>query len=255
MQHKDRIQKEFATQSETLASSPFFTQDQSIAKIVAAAGINESSVVLDACCGPGLVTAGAAKSASKVIALDLTEKMLDLARAHCCDEGLTNVEFACGDIENIPFDDDTFDASMCRFAIHHLEDPIKGIAEMMRVTRPGGKIVIADLVTCENKANAALHNALETLRDPSHTRALPVSELEALAEKLDVEIDSIDGWKSQRGFGEWIKITNTPGRAELVQSVMEAFSLAGRSAGIDLKFAGPDSTFVHTICMLTLKVR
>ena len=51
------------------------------------------------------------------------------------------------------------------------------LAEMVRVTRPGGQVALIDIITSERPEKADLHNALERTRDPSHTRALPLSEL------------------------------------------------------------------------------
>jgi SAM-dependent methyltransferase len=77
----------------------------------------------------------------------------------------------------MPFADDTFDVVGCRLAIHHFGSPAEQVREMARVTRPGGYVVLVDLVASDDGDEAAEHNRLERLRDPSHTVALSVGGL------------------------------------------------------------------------------
>ncbi len=253
MDHRQRVQREFAAQAEAFAASLSLRQKESINHILSASGVQADDVVLDACCGPGLLSVAVAPIVGRLVALDLTERMLDLARQRCRDAHACNVEFACGDIDSIPYPDGHFDASFCRLALHHLEDPIRAVAELRRVTRRRGMVVLADIVTSENKVEAGLHNALETLRDPSHVRAMPISELHGIVRQLDLQVVSDRVWRTRRDFKDWIAITNSPGRADLVLGVMRAYCETGRTAGIELSFHGSESTFVHTWCMLAVR--
>ena len=105
--------------------------------------------------------------------------MLEKAKARCAKAGLSNVAFRSGDAENLPFKDAEFDGVVTRLAIHHFANPQRALDEMFRVLRPGGAAVIVDAVSSENLDESKLHNAIERLRDPSHVRMLPASELDA----------------------------------------------------------------------------
>jgi ubiquinone/menaquinone biosynthesis C-methylase UbiE len=72
--------------------------------------------------------------------------MLEKAKARCAKAGLSNVEFKSGDAENLPFADAQFDGAVTRAAVHHFADPQRAINEMFRVLRPGGTVVIADVI-------------------------------------------------------------------------------------------------------------
>ena len=73
--------------------------------------------------------------------------------------------------------------SLQRLAVHHFANPHRALNEIFRVLRPGGTAVIVDVVSSEVAAESNLQNAIERLRDPSHVRMLPPSELDACIER------------------------------------------------------------------------
>ena len=73
-----------------------------------------------------------------------------------------------------------FDIVSCRFAFHHLEQPALAFAEMVRVARPGGRIVLCDAVASDDPAKAAAFNSMERLRDPSTVEFRPLGFLRGL---------------------------------------------------------------------------
>ena len=73
-----------------------------------------------------------------------------------------------------------FSVVVSRFAFHHFERPAAVLAEMRRVCRPGGRVVVCDLTASDDPARAAAFHRIEMLRDPSHVRALTLAELEGL---------------------------------------------------------------------------
>jgi ubiquinone/menaquinone biosynthesis C-methylase UbiE len=70
----------------------------------------------------------------------------------------------------LPFEDASFDTVVSRSAVHHFPDPAAAFREMARVVRVGGRVITVDVQSAETADEAALHNALEILRDPSHVR-------------------------------------------------------------------------------------
>jgi ubiquinone/menaquinone biosynthesis C-methylase UbiE len=200
---------------------------------------------LDLACGPGIVSQALAHHANNIIACDITPTMLTHTRRRCADAGLTNVHPTLGQAEILPFDNDTFDAVITRSAIHHFADPATVIAEMARVTRPLGRLVIVDVVSSENAEEAALHNALETIRDPSHTRMLPQSETLHHLGKAGIEVQTTVAWINQREFDEWLQITNAPERITPLRVVMNTLAKTGIMAGINLHLEDGKIVFEH----------
>jgi ubiquinone/menaquinone biosynthesis C-methylase UbiE len=180
-----------------------------------------------------------------VVAFDATEQMLEKAKSRCAKAGLRNVEFKCGDAENLPFEDAQFDGVVTRLAVHHFADPQRALNEMFRVLRRGGTAVVVDLVSSEDAGELGLQNAIERLRDPSHVRMLPPSELDACMARAGFEDIERATWDKSREFEEWMEIVNDPARAEPIRTVVRALAEAGSSAGMGLSIQNDQIVFFH----------
>ena len=104
------------------------------------------ATVLDVGCGPGTITADLATivTPARITALEVTPAALDLARAEIARRGLTNVDFAVGDVQALEFADDTFDVVHAHQVLQHVGDPVAALREMRRVAKPGGLIAVRD---------------------------------------------------------------------------------------------------------------
>lgn len=249
--HINIVKKEFSKQVKALANAPFFTDQDIIDKIRKTAELTEKMNVLDAGCGPGIITEAIAPYVYKIVAYDLTLKMVEAARVRCESAGLYNVEYKTGMIESLPYQNEYFDRVVSRLVMHHLPEPIKGFKEMFRVLKKGGKLILADIISVEEPKNELLHNALEVLRDPSHVRMLPLSEIIEDLVSTGFEILFEDFWIKEREFSEWIAITNSPERVEPLKTVMSALAQGGIDAGINLRSADNTVYFDHKWVLIT----
>lgn len=114
------------------------------------ANLQTGEIVLDLGSGAGLDALIAARHvgpAGKVIGLDLTEEMVDLARDSQKSCELANAEFIKGDIENIPLSDDCVDVIVSNCVINLCENKGKALSEAFRVLRSDGRMVISDIIT------------------------------------------------------------------------------------------------------------
>jgi ubiquinone/menaquinone biosynthesis C-methylase UbiE len=107
------------------------------------AGIRAGEDVLDVACGTGNATLPAARAGARATGLDLTPELLAQARALAAAEGL-DVEFVEGDAEALPFADAAFDAVLSTFGAMFAPDQAAVARELVRVTRPGGRIVLCN---------------------------------------------------------------------------------------------------------------
>jgi demethylmenaquinone methyltransferase/2-methoxy-6-polyprenyl-1,4-benzoquinol methylase len=113
------------------------------------AQVRPGDSALDVCCGTGdlaLELAGRVKSRGRVVGLDFSAPMLELAQAKA-QNGAVPVAWVQGNALELPFADDEFDAATVGFGARNVVDLEGGIAEMARVVRPGGKVVILEITT------------------------------------------------------------------------------------------------------------
>ena len=176
--HNDVILDQFTRQAVPFASAPAIRNREALNRIVEISGAGPEDSVLDVACGPGLLVCAFARVVRHATGIDLTPAMLEQARELEKQHALSNVTWERGDVLPLPFDDGSFSIVSARFAFHHFLDPLAVLKEMRRVCKMGGRIVVADSAPAQSKADA--FNAVERLRDPSHTRALPVEELREL---------------------------------------------------------------------------
>jgi demethylmenaquinone methyltransferase / 2-methoxy-6-polyprenyl-1,4-benzoquinol methylase len=103
---------------------------------------------LDVCCGTGdlaLELAGRVAPGGHVVGCDFSEPMLDLAREKAAAAGAVGVRFEWADALELPYDEGRFDAATVGFGVRNLSDLDRGLAELTRVLRPGGRLVVLEI--------------------------------------------------------------------------------------------------------------
>ncbi len=181
---------QFTKQAPYFAALHTLRSDADLLRLLCdAARVGPETTALDVACGPGLVALALAERGGRATGIDLTPAMLDKARELQRQAGLDRMSWDLGRADALPYPAGTFDAVVTRFSFHHLADPRAAWAEMVRVCRPGGRLVLCDVYTISLEQGAE-YDRLERLRDPSHMRALPLEELRALvcdARLTDIE--------------------------------------------------------------------
>jgi demethylmenaquinone methyltransferase/2-methoxy-6-polyprenyl-1,4-benzoquinol methylase len=110
-------------------------------RLTVEAAVRPGDRVLDACCGTGdLAIAAVRRGAERVVGLDFSERMLDRATRKS-----QSVEWVRGDVLDLPFDDETFDAATVGFGVRNVTDLERALRELRRVLRPGGRLAILEI--------------------------------------------------------------------------------------------------------------
>jgi SAM-dependent methyltransferase len=204
MNHEDQrrlIVDQFTHMAIPFAELPAHSTDDSIRLVREAARIGSTDDVLDVACGPGLLACAFAAHARHVTGIDLTPAMIEQAQFLQRSKGLVNLVWKVGDVLSLPYPDDTFSVVFTRYSFHHLLDPKAVLAEMVRVARPGGRVVVVDVYTTSPE-QAEEYNHVEKLRDPSHVRALGLDELEALFRSQELDAVTTAFYKLDVGLEE-----------------------------------------------------
>jgi len=173
VKHNQTIVEQFSRQAVAFAAMP--GHSDSMQMLIEMSGVSGADLVLDVACGPGLVACAFAPHARQVTGIDITPEMIEQARALQGEKQLENLTWQVGDVLPLPFPEASFSVVLTRYSLHHFLRPDAVLAEMVRVCRPGGRVLVADVVLPPEKAGA--YNRMERLRDPSHTRALTYPEM------------------------------------------------------------------------------
>jgi SAM-dependent methyltransferase len=133
-------------------------------------------IVLEVACGAAHAAERIAPHVRQVVGLDVTPALLRLGADRLGAAGIDNVLLQEGNATALPFLDASFDLVVCRSSVHHFPQPAGPLAEMARVCRPGGRVVVADMVAPNADVQPAF-DALHRRIDPSHAHALLEPEL------------------------------------------------------------------------------
>jgi ubiquinone/menaquinone biosynthesis C-methylase UbiE len=119
--------------------------------------------------GAGTLALALAPLVREVVGVDLVPELLERARANAP----ANVTFVEGDATSLPLESGSFDLSCTRRTLHHITRPELAVAELVRVTAPGGRVFVDDQIAPVDPLAALELDRFERARDPSHTRTLP----------------------------------------------------------------------------------
>jgi ubiquinone/menaquinone biosynthesis C-methylase UbiE len=239
------IVDQFTRMAEPFARMPAHSAEESLRIIVEAAGIGPDDTVVDVACGPGILACEFAKTARHVTGIDLTPAMIAQARALQSRKGLTNLDWQVGDVASLPFADGTFTVAFTRYSFHHLLDPARVLGEMVRVTRPGGRVVVVDVYT-SSPEQAAAYDHVERLRDPSHVRALGRDELTGLFRDAGLAHVATTAYGLEVGLEEILAASFTePTAADAIRRIVaddigtDRLGIAARRDGDSVRFTFP----------------
>lgn len=143
MEIKDRIRRYWDDRSVTYDNSPGHSGLENAWRNVLSEIFHGKMRILDVGTGTGFLAILLAELGHEVVGIDLSEGMLSVAREKAGKAGVS-VDFRIADAESLPFDDGSFDATICRHVLWTLPNPEKAVREWSRVVRSGGKIVVID---------------------------------------------------------------------------------------------------------------
>lgn len=196
-------------------------------------GAPPGATVLDVATGPGVIAIKLAPRVARVVAIDFAAAMIERLRSHVSREGLTNVETHVMDGSALSFSDGSFDAAISMFGIFLFSDRPRGLAEMARVVRPGGRALFSSWATVE--VNTMIGAALDAIRTaipdlPRPAGPLPTQNPEICAAELRAA--GFDGVAS--------KIVTLPVTHESVETFWRSYERAGAPAVLLKKKLGEE---------------
>ena len=164
---------------------------------------------LDVGTGAGTLALALAPLVHEVVGVDIVPQLLERARANAP----ANVTFVDGDATSLPFDSETFDLVCTRRTLHHIAHPEYVLAELARVTAPGGRVFVDDQIAPADPLAALELDRFERARDPSHTRTLPEVDFRQLFEANGLVLLQSRHQTHRRELGYYLRLAGCEGDA------------------------------------------
>ncbi len=215
----ETLRKEFTHQSESFSRAAVTRMPETLGSLVDLVPSDGEADWLEVASGPGIVARAIAPKVGSVLGVDMTPAMVALATRDVERDGFGNVSFAQGDATALDLADDRFGGAVTRFSLHHIPVPGRVLAEVARVVRPGGFVVVADHVADADSGAAAWHQEIERLRDPSHWACLTPERIVEAGRAAGLELDHEDLIPFEIDFEEWLsRGSGGESAAELVEA-------------------------------------
>lgn len=165
--------------------------------------------VLDVSTGAGALALALAPHVREVVGLDVAPDLL--VQAQRLGAGVDNVRWVEGDATRLPFDRASFDLAGTIRTLHHVGRPELVVAELVRVTRLDGRVLVVDQLAPIDPLQAIELDRFERSRDPSHTRLLPDGDLRALFEANGLILLRSDVVREERGLDDYLACAGCTG--------------------------------------------
>ena len=166
---------------------------------------------LDSGTGSGALAFALAPHVREVVGVDVVPELLEQARKRAAE--LPNVTFTEGDATKLPFEYGEFDLAGTLRTLHHIARPELAVAELARVTRARGRVLVVDQIAPVDPLAAVELNRFERTRDPSHTRTLADVDLRGLFESNGLVLVRAEYQREPRDLDAYLDLAGCEGEA------------------------------------------
>jgi ubiquinone/menaquinone biosynthesis C-methylase UbiE len=217
--HTQAVQDQFDPRAQAYLTSPVHAAgpDLAAARERVARELAPIAQVLDVGTGAGHLSFALAPLVARVVALDPAPGMLAAVQQAALARGLPQIEICEGSADALPFSDASFDLVGTRYSAHHWYDVPRALAEMRRVLKPQGFMLLIDLLGEDQPLVDTHLQSVELLRDTSHVRDRSSAEWQALLGAAGFERIEQRTWPTRLEFTPWIERMRTP--AALVSAI------------------------------------
>jgi SAM-dependent methyltransferase len=222
----------FGKRAASYTTSESHTDPHVLSRVVRLAAPRPGSTALDVATGTGHTAFALAPHVNLVVGLDLTPEMLAEARALRAERRAANVVFCVADAHTLPFRNASFDTVTCRRAAHHFADVHQALAEMRRVLRTDGRLVIDDRSVPEDDFVDRFMNHLDSLHDQSHVRQYRPAEWRAMLELAGFVLDALEPYVRLRPVTSLTERASPAAAREIERLVEELDDRQGKAIGL-----------------------
>ncbi|HUY71474.1 MAG TPA: class I SAM-dependent methyltransferase [Gaiellaceae bacterium] len=203
----DAVQKRFAKTAAAIAEHQDTRVSATRERLAGLLALSGEERALDVGTGAGELALALAPLVASVVGLDIVPEMLEQARSRAP----ANVEFLEGDATALPFAPDMFDLVCSARTFHHLARPELVLAEMNRVLRPGGTMLVVDQLAPVDPLAAIELNRFERARDPSTSRILADVDLRGLFDSNGLVLRRAEEIADERNLDAYLELAGCSG--------------------------------------------
>jgi len=226
-------------------------RDASLGLLSELAQPTSHDTVLDYASGAGIAGFDLAPDVRAVEAADELPDMLEEGRRLAGELGLVNVAFTLVDLYALPYKDGSFSLVACHNAFHLLPEPVTALGELLRVTSPGGRLVIVDPAV--DPVTDKAFNDLARLRESAHRRHYRADELERIVEQAGLRVARRGSLRRTMDLDYWLQAAAVPAaKAGLIRGRIKEFSVEVQ-AGMDIALSDRTVSFSYDIVGLRLE--
>jgi ubiquinone/menaquinone biosynthesis C-methylase UbiE len=211
MTETDAVRRRYAATAEQLARHTDARSDALRERVRRFVPLSGSERSLDAGTGTGALAFALSGLVREVVAVDVVPELLDEARKRLAEH--PNVSLVEGDVTALPFADGEFDLAASLNTLHHVSRPELAVAELARVTRPGGTLLVVDQIAPVDPLAALELNRFERTRDPTHSRALSDADQRALFDANNLVLRRAEFDTQRRELEPYLDLAGCEGEA------------------------------------------
>jgi ubiquinone/menaquinone biosynthesis C-methylase UbiE len=205
-ENKELVREQFTKTALVFGDYAVAARGAEAAKLAEMVRAGKGDRAIDIACGAGTLALRFARLVRWACGVDLTPAILSRAKNTAAKEGISNLDFTLGDAHRLPFADNSLDIAVTSYALHHMPDAPRAIAEMARVVRRGGCVGVVDIYVSENQAVAELNDRIERARDASHTRTLSRLEFQEAFQANGLRVSGTQLHEDSRQFDHWLHV-------------------------------------------------
>jgi len=245
-----RVQAQFGATAPAYVASASHARGEDLDQLVTWGRAAAPARVLDLATGGGHTALAFSAFARALTAFDVTEPMLRAARRLLGERGVGHARFVAGDVAWLPFATSAFEVVTCRLAAHHFADLGPAVREVQRVLRPGGALLVVDILGHDDAELAAFITEVERRRDPSHVRAYRAVEWKALLRGAGLTVMESVVLTKSRPWDDWVRrMRMTDAARDALESFVRAASPRCREA-FDFRIADRIESFADRLLLL-----
>jgi ubiquinone/menaquinone biosynthesis C-methylase UbiE len=210
--HTEAVQDQFDPQAQAYLTSAVHAAgpDLRAARERVERSLRPQARILDVGTGAGHLSFALASAAASVVALDPSPGMLATVRRAAAERGLSQIETCEAAAAALPFPAASFDLVCTRYSAHHWLNVPAALAEMRRVVKPDGFMLVIDFLGDDDPLLDTHLQTIELLRDTSHVRDRSIAEWHSLLRQAGFEALEHSTWNTRIEFTPWVQRMRTP---------------------------------------------